>query len=129
ERGASSSAHSSAVPAIDPVSSAEDTEAFKTNEFAPTHVPLPRRRTARMSVQPHIPMSDTTEALITEYASAPTLPSSPPSPLSPLPSPPTTSFTYAEALLGYKAFRIRLRVVSPPIKDTITTSVATIYYT
>ncbi|GJY22107.1 putative reverse transcriptase domain-containing protein, partial [Tanacetum coccineum] len=75
-----------------------------------------------------IPMSDTAEVLIAEYASAPTLPSPPPSPLSPLssplpqipspplplPSPPTTSPTYAEAPLGYKAVGIRLRAVSPP---------------
>ncbi|GJS86692.1 hypothetical protein Tco_0769328 [Tanacetum coccineum] len=35
------------------------------------------RRTARMSVRPQIPMSDTTEALIAEYTSAPTPPSPP----------------------------------------------------
>ncbi|GJU64598.1 putative reverse transcriptase domain-containing protein [Tanacetum coccineum] len=86
-------------------------------------------RTARMSVRPQILMSDTVEALITEYASAPTPPSpSPPqsllSPLSsplpqipspplPLLSPPTTSPTYIEAPLGYRAARIRLRVASP----------------
>ncbi|GJW11063.1 putative reverse transcriptase domain-containing protein [Tanacetum coccineum] len=80
-------ADSSVVPAVNPVSSAEDTEAFKTDESAPT-----------------------------PYASAPTPPSPPPSllfPLSspllqipspplPLPSPPTTSPTYAEAPLGYR---------------------------
>ncbi|GJW62750.1 hypothetical protein Tco_0112085 [Tanacetum coccineum] len=83
----------------------------------------------------HIPMSDTVEALIAEYASTPTLPSLPPSlltPLSsplpqipspplpvpylplPLPSPPThASPTYAKALLGYRPVGIRLRATSP----------------
>ncbi|GJU84739.1 putative reverse transcriptase domain-containing protein [Tanacetum coccineum] len=80
-----------------------------------------------MSVRPQTPMSATVEAVVVEYSSAPILPSPPPSPLRPLsslllqipspplplPSPPTTSLTYAEALLGYKAARIRLRVASP----------------
>ncbi|GKF06066.1 hypothetical protein Tco_0036734 [Tanacetum coccineum] len=61
-------------------------------------------------------MAASTEALIAEYASAPTLPSPPPSPLSPLSSPlsripspplllppPYTSPTYASAPLGYRA--------------------------
>ncbi|GKE74068.1 hypothetical protein Tco_1536109 [Tanacetum coccineum] len=55
----------SAVPTVDPVPSAEDT----------------------MSVRPQTLMSATAEALITEYASAPTPPSPPPSPLSSLSSP------------------------------------------
>nr|GEW03777.1 hypothetical protein [Tanacetum cinerariifolium] len=72
-------------------------------------------------------MSDTVEALIVEYASKPTPPSPLPclvSPLStplpqipssplPLPSPPTTSLTYGEAPLGYKAAWIWLRAASP----------------
>ncbi|GJR59298.1 hypothetical protein Tco_1501460 [Tanacetum coccineum] len=113
-------ADSSVVPVKDPVPSTKDTEAFKTDESAPIHEPSPRRRMARMSVRPQIPISDTTEALIVEYASAPTPPSPPPSLLSPLssplpqipspplplPSPPTTSLTYAEAPLGYKAAEI-----------------------
>ncbi|GKA29721.1 hypothetical protein Tco_0715966 [Tanacetum coccineum] len=122
------SADSSDVLSIDHVPSAEDTEAFETDESAHTLVPSPRRRTARMSVRPQIPMSDTAEALIAEYASAPTPPSPPPSPFSPLSSPlpqipsppiplpslPTTSPTYAEAPLGYRAAEIRLRAASPP---------------
>ncbi|GJW87622.1 hypothetical protein Tco_0162962 [Tanacetum coccineum] len=121
------SVDSSVVPIVDPVPSAEDTEAFETDESTPTPVPSPRRRMARMSVQPQIPMSDTAEALIAEYASAPTPPSPPPSLLSPLssplpqipspplplPSPPTTSPTYVEAPLGYIAAKIRLRAASP----------------
>ncbi|GJV24033.1 hypothetical protein Tco_1376728 [Tanacetum coccineum] len=108
-------------------------EAFETDESAPTHVPSPRRRTVRMSIQPQTPMSATAEALIVEYASTPTPPSplsplsSPlpqiPSPPLPLPSPPTTSPTYAEAPLGYKAAKIQLRAASPSIRDTITTLV------
>ncbi|GJV27979.1 hypothetical protein Tco_1384427, partial [Tanacetum coccineum] len=126
-------ADSSAVPVDDHVPSAEDTEEFKTDESAPTLVPSPRRRMTRMSVRPQIPMSDTAEALIVEYASAPTLPSTPPSPLTPLssplpqipspplpvpspplplPSPPTTSPTYVEASLGYKVAMIWLRTAS-----------------
>ncbi|GKB97067.1 hypothetical protein Tco_0983204 [Tanacetum coccineum] len=58
----------SVVPTVDPVPSAEDTEAFETDESAPTPVPSPRHRTARMSVRPQIPMSDTAEALIAEAA-------------------------------------------------------------
>ncbi|GKD98468.1 hypothetical protein Tco_1382365 [Tanacetum coccineum] len=89
-------ADSYTIPADNPVPTAEDTEAFKKDESAPT-----------------------------PYAYAPTPPS--PSPLSllssplpqiplpplPLPSLPTTSPTYVEAPLGYRAARIRLRVVSP----------------
>ncbi|GJT15476.1 hypothetical protein Tco_0874182 [Tanacetum coccineum] len=92
---------SSAVPVVDLVPSAGDTEAFETDESAPT------------------PISPQTK-----YAAAPTLPSPPPSPLSPwtsllphipspplhvssppLPLPPPTvdSPTYAEASLGYRA--------------------------
>nr|GFB25902.1 hypothetical protein [Tanacetum cinerariifolium] len=117
-------ADSSDVPVDDLVPSAEDTEAFETDDSAP--IPSPRRHTARMSVRPQTPMSAITEALIAEYASAPTPSSPPPSPLSPLssplpqiplpplplPSPPTTSPTYAEAPLGYRAAEIRLRVAS-----------------
>ncbi|GKF64806.1 hypothetical protein Tco_0188254, partial [Tanacetum coccineum] len=45
-------ADSSAVPVIDPIPSAEDTEAIETDEAAPTHVPSPRQHMARMSVRP-----------------------------------------------------------------------------
>ncbi|GKC51275.1 hypothetical protein Tco_1074020 [Tanacetum coccineum] len=121
-------ADSTALYVVDPVSLAKDTEAFETDESAPTPIPSSRRHTARMFVRPQIPMSNTAEALIAEYASAPTPPSLPPSPLSPLslplpqiplpplplPSPPTTSPTYDEAPLGYRAAMIRLRAASPP---------------
>ncbi|GJZ82783.1 hypothetical protein Tco_0647956 [Tanacetum coccineum] len=47
---------SSAIPVVDLVSSAEDTEAFETDKAAPTPVPSPRRHTARMSVRPQTPI-------------------------------------------------------------------------
>ncbi|GKC84288.1 hypothetical protein Tco_1140005 [Tanacetum coccineum] len=73
-------------------------------------------------------MTTSAEALIIEYASAPTPTSPPPSPLTllsfplpqipspplPIPSPSThTSPTYAEAPLGYRAAMIRSSVASP----------------
>nr|GEV15506.1 hypothetical protein [Tanacetum cinerariifolium] len=119
-------ANSSVVLVDDPVPLANDTKPFKTDESAPTPIPSRRRRMARMSVRPYIPFSDT-KALIAEYASTRTSPSLPPSPLSPLssllpqipspplplPSPPTTSPTYVEEQLGYRAVGIRLRATSP----------------
>ncbi|GJT88212.1 putative reverse transcriptase domain-containing protein [Tanacetum coccineum] len=154
-------ADSSTVLVVDPVPSAGDTEAFETDESAPTprspqtKVPFAqtRLRKARKTVRLEPPMSPSMEARIAEYAAAPTPPSPPPSPLSPcssplpqipspplhvsslplplppptipspplpvssppLPLPPPTvdSPTYAEAPLGYRAARIRLRALSP----------------
>ncbi|GJS54489.1 putative reverse transcriptase domain-containing protein [Tanacetum coccineum] len=120
-------ADSTALPVVDHVSSAKDIEAFKTDKSAPTLVPLPRRRMAKMSIRLLTPMSVTAEALIAEYASALTPPSPPLSPLSPLssplpqipsppiplPSPPTNSPTYVKAPLGYRAARIRWGAASP----------------
>nr|GEW17841.1 hypothetical protein [Tanacetum cinerariifolium] len=60
-------ADSFAVQVDDPVPSAKETEAFETDESAPTHIPSPRRRTAMMYVRPQILMSDSTEALIAEF--------------------------------------------------------------
>ncbi|GJY87319.1 hypothetical protein Tco_0501947 [Tanacetum coccineum] len=68
---------SSVVSVDKPVLLVEDTEAFETDESAPTPIPSPRHRTARMSVRPQIPMLDTTEVLIAEYTSALTPPSPP----------------------------------------------------
>nr|GEW16407.1 hypothetical protein [Tanacetum cinerariifolium] len=77
-------------------------------------VSVTRLHRARIYVRPHTPPSPSTEALIAEFAFAPT-PSSPsPSPLSPLSSsllrilsPPLhTSPTYDEAPLGYRAAMI-----------------------
>ncbi|GKC59879.1 hypothetical protein Tco_1087477 [Tanacetum coccineum] len=116
-------ADSLVVHVDDYVPSAEDIEEFETDESAPTPIPSPRRRTARMSIRTQTLMLATIEVLIAKYASAPT----PPSPLSPLssplpqipspplllPSPPTTIPTYAEVPLGYRAAGIRLRAALP----------------
>ncbi|GJW57279.1 putative reverse transcriptase domain-containing protein [Tanacetum coccineum] len=90
-------ADSSAIPVVDPVPSAEDTEAFETNEDAPTPVPSPRRHMARMSVRPQTPILLPSEAEVKRLLS---LPIPPPSPLSPwsyplpqIPSPPNTTST------------------------------------
>ncbi|GJT82435.1 putative reverse transcriptase domain-containing protein [Tanacetum coccineum] len=116
---------STSLPAIDLVSSAEDTEAFETDESTPTP---PRPYRARMSIRPHTPPSPSVEALFSRFMAALALPSPPPSPLTslssplsqiplpplPLPSPTVASPTYAEAPLGYKAAMIWLRAASPP---------------
>ncbi|GJX34531.1 hypothetical protein Tco_0246088 [Tanacetum coccineum] len=79
-------ADSSVVPVVDPVPSSRDTEAFETNESAPTprspqtKVPFAqtRLRRALKTVRLEPPMSPSMEARIAKYAAAPT----PPSPLS-----------------------------------------------
>ncbi|GJX71783.1 hypothetical protein Tco_0308954 [Tanacetum coccineum] len=139
-------ADSTTLPAVDPVPSAEDTEAFEIDESA-SIPPSPRLCRARISVRPQTPMSAATEALIIAVAAGLPLSSPPASPLTslsspllqipspslPLPSPPThTSPTYVKAPLGYIAAMIQWRAALPPtlppsIRDTITTSVATIY--
>ncbi|GJV77749.1 hypothetical protein Tco_1509333 [Tanacetum coccineum] len=116
-------ADSSAIPAVDPVPSAGDTEAFETNESAPTprspqiRVPFAqtRLRRARKTVRLEPPMSTSMEARIAEYAAAPTLPLPVASPPLPLPSPLTTSPTDAGAPLCYRAAGIRMRAASPPL--------------
>ncbi|GKD02251.1 hypothetical protein Tco_1177225 [Tanacetum coccineum] len=55
---------SSAIPVVDHVPSAGDTEAFETDEAAPTPVPSPRRHTNRMSVRPQTPILLPSEAEI-----------------------------------------------------------------
>ncbi|GJR87703.1 putative reverse transcriptase domain-containing protein [Tanacetum coccineum] len=118
-------ADSPVIPVVDPVPSAGDTEAFETDESAPTPRPpqirIPfaqtRLRRARKTVRPEPPMSASMEARIAEHAAAPTPPLPvAPSPL-PLPSPLTTSPTDAGAPLGYRAAGIRMRaaVASPPL--------------
>ncbi|GJW13071.1 hypothetical protein Tco_0017204 [Tanacetum coccineum] len=84
-------ADSSAVPIVDHVPSAGDTEAFETDESTPTprspQIRIPfaqtRLRRARKTVRLEPPMSLSMEARIAEYAVAPAPPSPPPSPLSP----------------------------------------------
>ncbi|GKD42018.1 hypothetical protein Tco_1266663 [Tanacetum coccineum] len=99
-------ADSSVVPVVDHVPSYGDTEAFETNESAPTprspqiRIPFAQTRLhkARKTVRLKPPMSPSMEARIAEYAAAPAPPSplslwSPPLsqiPLPPLPPPPSS---------------------------------------
>ncbi|GKD05022.1 hypothetical protein Tco_1179996 [Tanacetum coccineum] len=88
-------ADSPAAPVIDHVPSAEDTEAFETDEVAPTHVPSPRRHTVRMSIRPQTPVPLPSEAEIPSPSSLhlpPPVPTSLPLPLSPLPPLPASLF-------------------------------------
>ncbi|GKE68688.1 hypothetical protein Tco_1526760, partial [Tanacetum coccineum] len=78
-------ADSSAIPIIDHVPSAEDTEALETDEAAPTPVPSPRRNMARMSIRPQTPVLLPSEAEVERLLA---LPIPPPSPLLQIPSPP-----------------------------------------
>nr|GEV81587.1 putative reverse transcriptase domain-containing protein [Tanacetum cinerariifolium] len=134
----------SAVPVVDPVPSAGDTEAFDVDESAPTppsprspqiFVPLSQTQLhrARKTVRPQTPLPFPSEAEVARILALPTPPPSPFTPLSsslpqiplpplhvsstplPLPSPPTTSPTYAEAPLGYRVAGIRMIVTSPPL--------------
>ncbi|GJU82388.1 hypothetical protein Tco_1284753 [Tanacetum coccineum] len=117
-------ANSSAIPIVDPVPSAGDTEAFETDESAPTPRPsqirIPfaqtRLRRARKTIRPEPPMSASMEARIAEHAAAPTPPLPVASSPLPLPSPLTTSPTDAGAPLGYRAAEMRMRAAaaSPP---------------
>ncbi|GKE86123.1 hypothetical protein Tco_1559865, partial [Tanacetum coccineum] len=95
----------SVVPFVDLIPSAGDTEAFETDESAPTprspqiRIPFAQThlRMARKTIKLKPPMSPSIEARIAEYAAAPTPPSplspwSPPLsqiPLPPLPPPPS----------------------------------------
>ncbi|GJS37638.1 hypothetical protein Tco_0536020 [Tanacetum coccineum] len=109
-------ADSSAIPVVDLVPSAGDTDPFETDESAPTlrspHIRVPyaqtRLRKARKTVRLEPPMSPSMEARIDEHAAAPTplLPVA--SPPLPLPSPLTTSPTDVGAPLGYRAAGIRM---------------------
>ncbi|GKG31883.1 hypothetical protein Tco_0426833, partial [Tanacetum coccineum] len=110
---------------VDPVPSAGDTEAFETDESAPTPRPPQIRipyaqtclRRARKSVRPEPPMSASMEARIAEHAAVPT----PPLPVAPSPvpllSPLTTSPIDAGAPLGFRAAKIWMRSAdaSPPL--------------
>ncbi|GKG25008.1 hypothetical protein Tco_0395636, partial [Tanacetum coccineum] len=73
-------ADSSAVPVVDPVPSAGDTKAFKTDESASiprspqTKVPFTQTRLGRVrnTIRLEPPMSPSIEVRIAEYAAAPT---------------------------------------------------------
>ncbi|GJU72831.1 hypothetical protein Tco_1264236 [Tanacetum coccineum] len=117
-------ADSSAIPAVDPVPSAGDTEAFETDESAPTPRPpqirIPfaqtRLRRARKTVRPEPPMSASMEARIAEHAAAPT----PPLPVASSPNPyhhhsTTTLLKQGPIrLIGQPGFGMRAAVASPP---------------
>ncbi|GKG37097.1 hypothetical protein Tco_0447270, partial [Tanacetum coccineum] len=92
----------SAVPVVDLVPSAGDTEAFETDESAPmlrspqTRVPFSqtRLRRVRKTVRPEPSMSTSIEARIAEHAVAPIPPTSP---------------VYDQAPLGHRAAMIRVK--------------------
>ncbi|GKD30130.1 hypothetical protein Tco_1240908 [Tanacetum coccineum] len=93
---------SSVVPVVDPVPSAEDTEAFETDKSAPTSRSPQTRvlfsqtclRRERKTVRLEPPMSASMEARIAKHAAAPIPPTSP---------------AYDQAPLGYRASVIRIR--------------------
>ncbi|GKE72169.1 hypothetical protein Tco_1534210 [Tanacetum coccineum] len=95
-------ANSSAVPVVDHVPSARDTEAFETNECAPasrspqTRVPFSQTHLcrARNTVRLEPPMSASIEARIAKHAAAPIPPTSP---------------AYDQAPLGHRTAMIRMR--------------------
>ncbi|GJZ02530.1 putative reverse transcriptase domain-containing protein [Tanacetum coccineum] len=92
---------SSTVPVVDPVPSARDTEAFETDESAPTprspQTRVPFSQTclcrARKTVRLKPPMSASMEARIAEHAVAPIPPTNP---------------THDQAPLGHRAAMIRM---------------------
>ncbi|GKC90230.1 hypothetical protein Tco_1150879, partial [Tanacetum coccineum] len=95
-------ADSSLVPVVNPVPSVGDTEAFETDESAPTpRSPQPRVSfsqirlcRARKTVRLEPPMSASMEARIAEHVAAPI---------------PPISLTYDQTSLGHKAAMIRMR--------------------
>ncbi|GJV69937.1 hypothetical protein Tco_1485446 [Tanacetum coccineum] len=116
-------ADSCAIPIVDLVPLAGDTEAFETDKTAPTprspqtKVPFAQTRPcrARKTVKLEPPMSASMEAHIAEHAATPTPQLPVASPPLPLPSPLTTSPTDAGAPLGYRAAGIWMRAASPPL--------------
>nr|GEX13481.1 hypothetical protein [Tanacetum cinerariifolium] len=118
-------ADSSAIPILDPILPAGDTEALEADE--PTHAPgspiiIPLSQThlrrARKTVRPEPPMSASIEAYIARHAALPSPLLLVPSLPLPLPSPLTTSPTDTGAPLGYRAARIRMRALLPSSRRT-----------
>nr|GEY69124.1 hypothetical protein [Tanacetum cinerariifolium] len=112
------STDSLAVPIVDLVLSAGETEALEADE--PTHAPgspisIPlsqtRLRRARKTVRPEPPMSASMEACIARHVALRSPPLLVPSLPLPFPSPLTTSPTDTGAPLGYRAARIRMRTL------------------
>ncbi|GJV73003.1 putative reverse transcriptase domain-containing protein [Tanacetum coccineum] len=99
-------ADSSAVPVVDHIPSAEDTEAFETDESAPTprspqtRIPFSQTRICktRKTVRLEPPMSASIEARIVEHATAPI---------------PPTSSAYDQAPLGHRETMISMRYDIP----------------
>nr|GEY56176.1 hypothetical protein [Tanacetum cinerariifolium] len=113
-------ADSPAVPIVDLVLSAGETEALEVDE--PTHAPgspisiplsLIRLRKARKAARPEPPMSASMEACIARHAALLSPPLLVPSIPLPLPSPLSTSPTDTGAPLGYRAAGIRMRALLP----------------
>ncbi|GKA67340.1 hypothetical protein Tco_0767148, partial [Tanacetum coccineum] len=125
---------SPAIPIVDPIPSARDTDAFKTDEAAPILVSSPRWHTARISIRPEAPMPFPLEEEVERLLALPSPPSplislSPPSveerlarclvapalPSSPLPIVPHPygSLNHVRARLGFRAAMGRLRASSP----------------
>nr|GEX59451.1 putative reverse transcriptase domain-containing protein [Tanacetum cinerariifolium] len=111
-------ADSPAVPIVDLVFSAGETEALEADE--PTHAPgLPisiplsqtRLRRARKTIRPEPPMSTSMEACIARQAALLSPPLLVPSLPLPLPSPLTTNLTDTGAPLGYRAAGIKMRAL------------------
>ncbi|GKC53890.1 hypothetical protein Tco_1076635 [Tanacetum coccineum] len=113
-------------PAVDHVPFAEEIEPFETDKSAATPPPPPplAYQVDRLLAIPTPPPSPLTP-LLSPLSQIP-------SPPFPVPSPPTTSPTYAEAPLGFRADEIQLRAASPlpsptspPTTITITTITTT----
>nr|GFA17296.1 hypothetical protein [Tanacetum cinerariifolium] len=115
------SADLSAVPIVDPVLPAGNTEALEVDEPTPTpkspHIIIPlsqtRLRMARKTVRPEPSMLASMKACIARHAALLLPPLPVPSTSSPLQSPLTTSSTDTGAPLGYRAARIRIRALLP----------------
>ncbi|GKF24853.1 hypothetical protein Tco_0080747, partial [Tanacetum coccineum] len=87
-------ADSLAIPIVGLIPLAGDTEAFETDEAAPTPVPSPRRHPARISIRPEAPMPFPSEEEVERLLA---LPPPPPSPLILL-SPPSAEERLARCL-------------------------------
>nr|GEU90471.1 hypothetical protein [Tanacetum cinerariifolium] len=112
-------ADSSVIPIVDHVPPAGDTEAFETDESAPTprlpHTIIllsqTRLHRARKTVRLEPPMSASMKACIARHVALLSPPLHVPSIPLPLPLPLTTSLTDIEAPLGYRAAKIRMRAL------------------
>ncbi|GKF23962.1 hypothetical protein Tco_0076284, partial [Tanacetum coccineum] len=98
------SADSPTIPIVDLIPLAGDTEAFETDEAAPTPVPSPRWHTVRISIRTEAPIPFPSEEEVERLL---TLPPPPPSPLISL-SPPSV-----EECICFRAAMCRLRASSP----------------